>query len=504
MRKAVYYTWRRDLNNKRAAEGNRSKTVVQPPAGETKIAAPLIIPRAEHPISRSRISENALKVLYRLKEAGYASCLVGGCVRDLWLQREPKDFDVVTDARPEEIRRLFRNARLIGRRFRLAHVRFGNEIIEVATFRGLPRTAETEEELLVEHAVDDPDLPAEEAEALARAKAAATARMPATVADQNVFGTQEEDALRRDFTVNALYYNIRDFTVVDYIGGVRDLEAGILRIIGDPETRYREDPVRMLRAVRFAAKLGFRIEEKTAAPIRELAPLLATVPPARLYEEVLKLFHGGYAVKTFELLRAYGLFRYLFPLTEEALAREEDGFPLVLVPRALAGTDTRIAEGKPVTPAFLFAALLWEPVRRRAREWQSRGAHPQEALARAADEVLREEMRAVAIPRRVSGPAREIWFLQHHFARRTGRRPFRLMENKRFRAAYDFLLLRAESGEAERELAEWWTRFEEADEAGRERMVKEAAAVAPVGSASTTRRRRRRRGRRRREPDAAT
>lgn len=461
--------------------------VVRSLKGETKIVAPVIIPRAEHPISRSRISENALKVLYRLKEAGYASLLVGGCVRDLWLQREPKDFDVVTDARPEEIRRLFRNARLIGRRFRLAHVRFGREIIEVATFRGLARTAETEEELVGEHSVDEAELPPEEAKARARP----APPMPVVV-DQNVFGTQEEDALRRDFTVNALYYNIRDFTVMDYVGGVHDLKAGCLRMIGDPETRYREDPVRMLRAVRFAAKLGFRIEEKTAAPIRDLAPLLATVPPARLYEEVLKLFHGGYAVETFELLRAYGLFRYLFPLTEEALAREEEGFPLVLVPRALAGTDARIAEGKPVTPAFLFAALLWEPVRRRARELSERGWHLQEALARAADEVLREQARVVAIPRRMSGPAREIWFLQNRFERRTGRRALRLMEHKRFRAAYDFLLLRAESGEADPALAKWWTRFQQADAAQRLAMIQ---ALAPACAAGGRRRRRRRRPR---------
>ncbi len=407
-------------------------------------------------------------------------------MRDLWLQREPKDFDVVTDAHPEEIRRLFRHARLIGRRFRLAHVRFGREIIEVATFRGLARTAETEEELLGGHAGDEAQLPPEEVKELGRAHTAA-ARLHPPVADQNVFGTQEEDALRRDFTVNALYYNIRDFTVMDYVGGVRDLEAGVLRMIGDPASRYREDPVRMLRAVRFAAKLGFRIEEKTAAPIRDLAPLLATVPPARLYEEVLKLFHGGYAVETFEQLRAYGLFRYLFPLTEEALACEEEGFPLVLLPRALAGTDARIAEGKPVTPAFLFAALLWEPVRRRARQLAERGMHPQEALARAADEVLREQMRTVAIPRRTSGPAREIWFLQNRFERRAGNRAFRLLEHKRLRAAYDFLVLRASCGEAEAALAEWWTRFLKADEAEQQAMVKAVASTARCG-----RRRRRR------------
>lgn len=451
-----------------------------PETGGTKIVEPIIIPRAQHLISRSRISANALKVLYRLKEAGYASFLVGGCVRDLMLGHEPKDFDVVTDARPEEIRRLFRNARLIGRRFRLAHVHFGREIIEVATFRGLPRTAETEEEL-----VGDVEA---EGEVAPRGVPRTGAAAP-IFADQNIFGTQEEDALRRDFTINALYYDIRDFTVVDYTGGVADLKAGMIRMIGEPAARYREDPVRMLRAVRFAAKLGFRIEEKTAAPIRELAPLLATVPPARLYEEVLKLFHSGYAAETFELLRHYGLFRYLFPLTDEALKRGEQGFPLVFVPKALAGTDARIAEDKPVTPAFLFAALLWEPVRQRAEAMTGQGLHPPEAFARAVDEVLREQVRRVAIPRRVSAPAREIWSLQSRLARRTGGRAFKLVTNKRFRAAYDFLVLRAESGEADAELADWWTRFQAADDEERHAMVK------ALGASTAGRKRRRRRRR---------
>lgn len=451
-----------------------------PRTGGTKIVEPIIIPRARHLISRSHISANALKVLYRLKEAGFASFLVGGCVRDLMLGHEPKDFDVVTDARPEEIKRLFRNARLIGRRFRLAHVHFGREIIEVATFRGMPRTAETEEELV-------PDVEAEGEATEPAHGARAGGRL--VVTDQNIFGTQEEDALRRDFTVNALYYNIRDFAVVDYAGGVADLKAGVVRMIGEPATRYREDPVRMLRAIRFAAKLGFRIEEKTAAPIRDLAPLLATVPPARLYEEVLKLFHGGYAAETFELLRHYGLFRYLFPLTDEALRRGEQGFPLVFVPKALAGTDARIAEDKPVAAAFLFAVLLWEPVRQRAEALAAQGMHPQEAFSRAVDEVLREQVRHVAIPRRISGPAREIWSLQSRLERRASSRAFKLAENKRFRAAYDFLVLRAESGEADAELADWWTRFQAAGDEERRAMVK------TLGTPAAGRKRRRRRRR---------
>ncbi|BAU48682.1 poly(A) polymerase [Sulfurifustis variabilis] len=434
--------------------------------GKAKISEPFIIPRAEHPISRALISENALKVLNRLKEAGYASLLVGGCVRDLMLGREPKDFDVVTDARPEEIRKLFGNARLIGRRFRLAHVRFGREIVEVATFRAAP----------------PPGLEGESAE----------------THDHNVFGTREEDARRRDFTVNALYYDIRDFSVIDYVGGVADLKKGVLRMIGDPVTRYREDPVRMLRAIRFAAKLGFRLEDRTGAPIRDLGPLLLNVPPARMFEEVLKLFQGGYAVETYELMRTHGLFGFLFPLTERSLEVEEQHFPLTLVPKALANTDARVAEDKPVTPAFLFAALLWEPVRQETATLASRGMRSNEALERAAERVLREQLKHVTIPKRFSAPMREIWSMQSRFERRSGNQPFRLLEHKRFRAAYDFLVLRADCGEADPALASWWTRFQERDEAGRREMIAEAGTAPSPGK-----RRRRRRGRRR-PPEART
>ncbi len=389
------------------------------------------------------------------------------------LGREPKDFDVVTDARPEHIRRLFHNARVIGRRFRLVHVRFGRDIIEVATFRAIPRDISeeplpTEEE--VEAGEDENDTPTD-------------------ALDHNVFGSQEEDAVRRDFTVNALYYDIRDFSVIDYVGGVPDLQAGILRVIGDPETRYREDPVRMLRAVRFAAKLGFKLETRTAAPIRELAPLLASVPPARMFEEVLKLFHGGYALETYELLRHYGLFKYLFPLTEKSLEHEEEGFPVTLVPRALANTDARVNDNKPVTPAFLFAAMLWEPVREQMGDYILRGMNGHDAMFRAAEHVLREQLRHVTIPKRFSVPMREIWSMQGRLERRAGQQAFRLFENKRFRAAYDFLLLRAETGEADRSLADWWTRFQAVGENERHAMVTE---MAPSGAGGKRRRRRRR------------
>ena len=378
-------------------------------------------------------------------------------MRDQLLGREPKDFDVATDAHPEQVRELFRNCRLIGRRFRLAHVRFHDEIIEVATFRGPSAVIE---------AVLDEDEEGEDVDPVEEA---------GPIADDNVYGTVEEDALRRDFTINALYYNIEDFSVVDYASGMADLEAGMLRLIGDPATRYREDPVRMLRAVRFAAKLGFRIHPDSEAPIFELAPLLGDIPPARLFEEVLKLFHGGCALATFEQLRHYGLFSSLFPLTEESLEHEEGGFPLTFVARALKNTDDRVNAGQPVTPAFLFAALLWEPLRERAALLQANGTPKMEALQRAADEVIAEQVQHIAFPRRFSVQAREIWNLQPRLEERRGKRVQSLIDHPRFRAAYDFLVLRSESGEGGAEAADWWTRYQESDEAGRSGMAQENA-----------------------------
>ncbi len=398
-------------------------------------------------------------MLYRLKNAGYAAYLVGGCVRDMLLGREPKDFDVATDARPEEIRKLFRNCRLIGRRFRLAHVHFGSEIIEVATFRAQGGEAE-EGERVIENGM---------------------------IVRDNVFGTIEEDAWRRDFTVNALYYDIRDFSVVDYTGGVADLKAGVLRLIDDPEVRYREDPVRMLRAVRFQAKLGFRLDPRTEAPIRALGGLLEEVPPARLFEEVLKLFLGGCAVQTFELLRHYGLFGRLFPDTETALQEEEGGYPHMFLVRALENTDQRLAEGKPVTPAFLFAVLLWEPLRLRVRALQEEGMTALQAMQAAGSEVLAAEQRHVVLPKRFAAQAQEIWLLQPRLERVPSKRALRLFGHPRFRAAYDFLLLRVRAGEEVEECARWWSRFQDMEEA-------ERPALARAASLRRRRRRRRRKG----------
>ena len=399
-------------------------------------------------------------MLYRLKSAGYQAYLVGGCVRDLLLGREPKDFDVATDATPEQVKAQFRGCHLIGRRFRLAHVRVGQEVIEVATFRARFDTEQESVEQVVENG---------------------------RILRDNIYGTIEEDAWRRDFTVNALFYNIRDFSVVDYVGGMDDLRTGTLRLIGEPVQRYREDPVRMLRAARFAARLGFRIHTDTEEPIKELGHLLREISNARLFDEVLKLFLGGYALETFELLRHYGLFQQLFPLTEASLEHEEQGFPLMLVSHTMANTDMRLSEGKPVTPAFLFAALLWEPLRDMTEQYRARGVSEMESLRLAADEVLARQTRHVAIPKRFTLTMREIWTLQPRFQQRTGKRPERLLAHPRFRAAYDFLMLRAQAGEEMQELADWWTQYQAAS--GDER----AALREPAGESA-----RRPRGRRRR------
>ncbi len=362
------------------------------------------------------------------------------------LGREPKDFDVTTDAHPEEIKELFRNCRLVGRRFRLAHVRFGREIIEVATFRA-QHTGDSEGGLIHDGG---------------------------RILQDNVFGTVEEDAIRRDFTINALYYDIRDFSVVDYANGLEDLKAGRLRLIGDPETRYREDPVRMLRAVRFAAKLGFQIEEESEAQLWRIGHLLRDIAPARLFDEMLKLFLGGYGLQTFEQLRYYDLFAHLFPATERSLAHEEGGYPHQLLTCALGNTDARLAEDKPVIPGFLTAALLWEPLRERVAELQAK-AQSKPALAimyEAAEDILREQAGHIAIPRRFGLQAREIWEMQHRLERTQGRRPLLLLENPRFRAGYDFMLLRRQAGEDLGELCDWWTRLQEVDAAEQARMAK--------------------------------
>ena len=393
------------------------------------------IPRDAHPVSRKNISDNALKVMSRLNSQGFQAFLVGGAVRDLLLGGHPKDFDVATDATPEEVHELFRNSRIIGRRFRIVHVRFGREIIEVTTFRG-PHDANEDERKPASRKNDD-----------------------GMLLRDNVFGSLEEDAARRDFTVNALYYSSADFCVYDYLDGLRDLEQREIRIIGDADKRYREDPVRMLRAVRFAAKLDFAIAETTAAPIVGLAHMLEAIPAARLFDEMLKLFMAGYALRTFQLLRQYQLLEHLFPATAGEL--EESPRAVLLIEAAMRSTDERIAVDKPVTPAFILAALLWPAVVELRKHLEDNGLDTPEALAEAGQSLLMEQLHHIAIPRRFTTPMREIWDFQLRLQKRRGRGATKLLAHRRFRAAYDFLLLREQSGEDLDGLGKYWTELQE-------------------------------------------
>ena len=393
-----------------------------------------VISRDEHSISRSQISDAALKVLYRLHNAGYEALLVGGGVRDTLLGMSPKDFDVATNATPEQVNKLFRNSRLIGRRFKLVHVVFGREVIEVATFRAPPTEQHSD-------------------------KVAATGDQGMILRD-NVYGTREEDAMRRDFTINALYYNIADFGVYAYAGGWHDLQNRQIRLIGDPETRYREDPVRMLRAIRFMGKLeGFQLSPATAAPIPALAPLLLQVPAARMFDECLKLFLAGKALDTLQLLRDYQLFGHIFPGTEQCL--QEDDFARSLAENTMRNTDARIGQGKSVTPYFFLAALLWPQVERVRKEFEASGLPPHPAMQKAADRVLAQQIRHTAIPKRFSIPMREIWEMQLRLPRINSRKCKDLLSHPRFRASYDFLLLREQSGEQLDNIGQWWTDYQE-------------------------------------------
>ncbi|HSW93634.1 MAG TPA: polynucleotide adenylyltransferase PcnB [Gammaproteobacteria bacterium] len=403
---------------------------------------PTIIPRNEHSISRNMINRNALKVLYRLHEAGFGAYLVGGCVRDLLFGYRPKDFDIATDARPEEVRRLFKNCRLIGKRFRLAHILFGQEIIEVATFRT--------------HHEKAPEQHAKKA-------------VHGMILRDNVYGSLEDDVWRRDFTVNALYYNIADFSIVDYTGGMQDIKNKCLRIIGDPEQRFTEDPVRLLRAVRFLGKCNLTMSPEIEQLIDRLSHLLKNVSPARLFQEVLKLFQEGATAPTFQLLQKYQLFEQLFSQTASLLNQPETK---KLLDEALLGTDSRIQEGKPVSPAFLLAVFLWRPVLQQTERLQSEHLPPYVALEKAFQMVLLEQVKQLAMPRTLQVAIREICVLQHHFNYRYGSRPYRSLEHPRFRAAYDLLLLRAKAGEPVQEVLEWWTAFHTGDHLAREKLLK--------------------------------
>ncbi|MEX3526166.1 MAG: polynucleotide adenylyltransferase PcnB [Burkholderia sp.] len=445
---------------------------------------PTIVPAAVHGIDPSLISRNAVRVTDTLQQAGFRAFIVGGAVRDLLFGIAPKDFDVATDATPTEVQRLFRRARLIGRRFQIVHVQFGQELIEVSTFRALvdapaevpPRRMKRDELDRRTHAVD------------------ASGR----VLRDNVWGEQHEDAARRDFTINAMYYDPATQTVLDYHDGMADMRARLLRMIGDPTTRYREDPVRMLRVVRFAAKLGFDIEPDTRDPIKPLADLINNVPAARLFDEMLKLLLSGHALACLKQLCGEGLHHGLLPLLDVVLEQPQGEKFITL---ALNNTDARVRAGKSVSPGFLFATLLWHDMRQRWNQYVANGEFPVPALQRAMDDVLEMQTEKLAIHKRYSADMREIWGLQLRLEKRSGRSAIRLLEHQRFRAGYDFLLLRCESGELDESVAQWWTDFMDGDASARETLLTQGAPRDKGAGAAGPRKRRRRGGTRNRRPE---
>ncbi len=421
---------------------------------------PAVIPASKHGMRREQISSGSRRTVETLQQHGYKAYVVGGAVRDILAGIPPKDFDVATDATPEQVRQCFRRARLIGRRFQIVHVMMGAETIEVTTFRG--------------HHGDTAQ----------HAGSKAHTDEHGRVLRDNVFGSQQEDAARRDFTVNALYFDPTSETIIDYHHGVADLKQKTLRMIGEPKTRYREDPVRMLRAVRLAAKLGLVIDPAASRPIREMGELLENVPPSRLFDEMLKLLTSGHAVKCVQQLRAEGLHHGLLPLLDVIL-EQPMGERFVML--ALESTDRRVREGKPISPGFLFATLLWHEVLGKWEGLKAGGERPIPALFLAMDDVLDVQGEKLAITRRIAGDIKDIWALQPRFEQRSGKRPYGMLEQPRFKAGYDFLLLRAESGEVPAEIGRWWTDFLNGD--GDER----AALLLPPAPDEAKKRRRRKR-----------
>ncbi|WP_287881466.1 polynucleotide adenylyltransferase PcnB [Aquitalea sp.] len=431
------------------------RKVLELPSGMGKRRSkPRVIPLSQHGVRRDQLSTAALKVTSRLQEAGFSAFVVGGAVRDLLLDVAPKDFDVATNATPEQVHHLFRRSRIIGRRFRIVHVMVGPETIEVTTFRG--------------GGIDDQN---------------ESGRIMA----DNTFGSQEEDAHRRDFTVNALFFDPSDESIIDYHHGVKDLKAKKLVMIGQPARRYQEDPVRMLRAVRLAAKLGFEIDEDTRKPIHAHAHLLKKEPPARLFDEMLKLLMSGHAYACLKKLREEGLSRGVFPLLDAVMGEDGDDLFLQL---GLQSTDARIRADKPVSVGFLLATLLWQQVNQHWQQHIAAGEKSLQALQMAIADVENEQDNDFAIPRRFSVTMREIWTLQGRFDSRSGARPYRFLEQPRFRAAFDFMSLRAEAGELPASLVEWWEAFQRGDQAERETLINEAKNS---GSEEPAKKRRRRR-----------
>ena len=432
--------------------GGKEKEAI--PVDTTK---PVVLGPQDHGIDPQLVSANAIRVTHTLQQAGFAAFIVGGAVRDLLLGVKPKDFDIATNATPEQVKKLFRRAFFIGRRFQIVHVMFGQDLLEVTTFRG--------------SSMDD--APKDEHGRVLR---------------DNVFGEQHEDAIRRDFTINAMYYDPASQSVLDYHGGIADVRNRTLRIIGVPEARFREDPVRLLRVVRFAAKLGFTIHPATAAPIAIMAPLINNVPAARVFDEMIKLLMSGNALACLQQLRKEGLHHGLLPLLDVVL---EQPLGEKFVRLALEATDQRVREGKPVSPGFLFAALLWHQVVEKWTAYQAAGEPAIQALHLAADDVLHAQTDQLALQRKIASDMRDIWSMQPRFERRVGKAPYKLLEHLRLRAGYDFLLLRCESGEIDAEIGRWWTDFMAADGAGREALLARKPG-APVEQA--TRKRTRRRG----------
>jgi poly(A) polymerase len=426
---------------------------------------PVILGPEQHGIDPKLVSNNAVRVTQTLQEAGFQAFVVGGAVRDLLLGVKPKDFDIATNATPEEVKKLFRRAFIIGRRFQIVHVMFGQDLLEVTTFRGKGSDNAPKDE-------------------------------HGRVLRDNNFGPQHEDAERRDFTINAMYYDPATQTVLDYHGGIEDIRAKVLRIIGQPEARYREDPVRMLRVVRFAAKLGFTIEPATRAPIPVMAPLINNVPAARVFDEMLKLLMSGQALACLKELRSSGLHHGLLPLLDVVL---EQPIGMKFVTLALESTDTRVKAGKGVSPGFLFASLLWHQVLEKWNAYRASGESPIPALHLAADDVLDNQTDNLALQRRIATDMRDIWAMQPRFERRNGKSPYKLLEHPRFRAGFDFLLLRCESGELDAEIGNWWATFYAGDVAERERLVNSARDTQPAGP----KKRPRRRGPRRAESEGA-
>lgn len=424
---------------------------------------PASLSNEEHGIDPRLLSNNAVRVVRILQNEGYDAFIVGGAVRDLLLGLKPKDFDVATSATPEQVKRLFKRAFLIGRRFQIVHVMFGQDLIEVTTFRGTS---------------DKPAIK-DEAGRLLR---------------DNNFGTQAEDAARRDFTINAMYYNPANQLLLDYHGGIKDLRNKTLRVIGNPEQRYREDPVRMLRIVRFAAKLGFSIDKTTGEPISALAPLIENVPSARLFDEMLKLLMSGHSMSCLKELRSRGLHQGLLPLLDVALEQPEAAHFIEL---SLEKTDQRIRENKRISPGFLFATLLWTQVESKWAYYRTKGEYPIPALVAASSDVLDAQTEKLAIQRRIATDMRDIWLLQPRLERRTGKSPYRLLENERFRAAYDFMLIRCEAGELDPELGKWWTDFIDAPGNIRQEMID--AQMRKSASGTTTKKRSRRSSQRHRK-----